>query len=276
MIGHSECVKIMTDINNTSDFLLDTYILCILLTVTPFTPFALIEFQEYSLTGVFSVQKLFLLFQTAVLLLRILQHSNWFNHCSFPDSYKCGCESSKHSDTFHCIASTDKTGSNYSNNSVEETDMNMTKSLNNVVDTSYCINRTMSEIHTASDCRNKGTENSRIRNIHHDDETSNLNAISKCALHSVPDKILAKSATDFHDAEIYIGGLLLRHIQQLVCNAHAITEVKGTQAGENTLVEETDQVRVATAIYPTASLMNHSCDPTIISRLVWILSVGNV
>ena len=73
---------------------------------------------------------------------------------------------------------------------------------------------------------------------------------------------------DRNEIEMYIGGLLLRHIQQLVCNAHAITEVQvtPTAAGEITPVEETSQVRVATAIYPTASLMNHSCDPTIISR----------
>ena len=73
---------------------------------------------------------------------------------------------------------------------------------------------------------------------------------------------------DRNEIEMYIGGLLLRHIQQLVCNAHAITEVQVTPsaAGEITPVEETSQVRVATAIYPTASLMNHSCDPTIISR----------
>ena len=73
---------------------------------------------------------------------------------------------------------------------------------------------------------------------------------------------------DRNEIEMYVGGLLLRHIQQLVCNAHAITEVQvtPTAAGEITPVEETSQVRVATAIYPTASLMNHSCDPTIISR----------
>ncbi|XP_069133259.1 SET and MYND domain-containing protein 4-like [Argopecten irradians] len=67
------------------------------------------------------------------------------------------------------------------------------------------------------------------------------------------------------DSERYVGGLLLRHIQQLVCNAHAITELQVTQATDLSLVETNSQVRVATAIYPTASLMNHSCDPTIIS-----------
>jgi len=86
-----------------------------------------------------------------------------------------------------------------------------------------------------------------------------------------------------------IGSLLLRHICQLVSNAHAITAVirlntassssqaagpafdsqLSTSGGEvpgSPAVDESQQVRIATAIYPTASLMNHSCDPSIISR----------
>ncbi|XP_064634402.1 SET and MYND domain-containing protein 4-like isoform X2 [Lineus longissimus] len=64
----------------------------------------------------------------------------------------------------------------------------------------------------------------------------------------------------------YIGGLLLRHIQQLVCNAHAITGLKPDVNLSSTAdVETVSQVRIATAIYPTASLMNHSCKPNIIS-----------
>ena len=84
-----------------------------------------------------------------------------------------------------------------------------------------------------------------------------------------------------------IGSLLLRHVLQLVCNAHAITAVlptlnKGDNSTEGGRVEREEQVRIATAIYPTASLMNHSCDPTIISRCViiafvhWILIFANV
>ncbi|KAL4224683.1 hypothetical protein ACF0H5_015380 [Mactra antiquata] len=65
--------------------------------------------------------------------------------------------------------------------------------------------------------------------------------------------------------ETYIGGLLLRHILQLVCNAHAITDLQCCDIEKSSNVEDKKQVRIATAIYPTASLMNHSCDPTIIS-----------
>ena len=74
-----------------------------------------------------------------------------------------------------------------------------------------------------------------------------------------------------------IGGVLLKHILQLVCNAHAITSLQSTttsspdqlscagDSGSNCL-DSVLQVRIATAIYPTASLMNHSCQPTIQSR----------
>ncbi|XP_071790711.1 SET and MYND domain-containing protein 4-like isoform X1 [Asterias amurensis] len=102
--------------------------------------------------------------------------------------------------------------------------------------------------------------------------------------------------------------LLLRHIQQLKCNAHAVTAIH-TSANENPLnsrhsrsptsnnfdstalmgqrikddtpvdtrvdrqggnsidpvVDTTRQVRVATAVYPTASLLNHACEPNIIA-----------
>ena len=63
---------------------------------------------------------------------------------------------------------------------------------------------------------------------------------------------------------LFIGGLLLRHIQQLICNAHAITELQAKQISPD--VDAQNQVRIATAVYPTVSLMNHACDPTIIAR----------
>ena len=94
-----------------------------------------------------------------------------------------------------------------------------------------------------------------------------------------------------------IGALLLHHTCQLVSNAHAITTVlrlnnssaaaaglvsTGELSSTHTLsrvdfnggdsdvgslaVDTSQQVRLATAVYPTASLMNHSCEPSIISR----------
>lgn len=61
-----------------------------------------------------------------------------------------------------------------------------------------------------------------------------------------------------------------------MCNAHAITELQCSEINNSRVVEETSQVRIATAIYPTASLMNHSCDPTIISSFCRDLLVVRV
>ncbi|XP_021932938.1 SET and MYND domain-containing protein 4-like isoform X1 [Zootermopsis nevadensis] len=63
-----------------------------------------------------------------------------------------------------------------------------------------------------------------------------------------------------------VGGVILRHIAQLVCNGHAITKLDISQPeNENQEVLMERQVRIATAIYPSASMMNHSCDPNIIN-----------
>lgn len=61
---------------------------------------------------------------------------------------------------------------------------------------------------------------------------------------------------------------MLKHMLQLVCNASAIYEVGPTKEASEELingVSETEQRRIATAIYPGASMMNHSCDPSVIN-----------
>jgi len=73
---------------------------------------------------------------------------------------------------------------------------------------------------------------------------------------------------------LFVGGVILRHITQLICNASAIYEVGPTPAAEvdaadvdaaSAVVTSNSQYRVATAIYPGASMMNHSCDPSVIN-----------
>ena len=69
----------------------------------------------------------------------------------------------------------------------------------------------------------------------------------------------------------FVGALILKHIVQLVCNASAIYEVSpepgtvGMSEVKEGSVFNTQQQRIATAIYPGASMMNHSCDPTVIN-----------
>ena len=66
----------------------------------------------------------------------------------------------------------------------------------------------------------------------------------------------------------YICCLLLRHITQLVCNGHAIFEVGNCETDLDDIegpVVNNSQFRIASAIYPSASMMNHACDPTVIN-----------
>ncbi|XP_041097218.1 SET and MYND domain-containing protein 4 [Polyodon spathula] len=57
-----------------------------------------------------------------------------------------------------------------------------------------------------------------------------------------------------------LGTAALRHMLQLRCNAQAVTAVRDSGRGQST-VESSAQVRIATAIFPTLSLLNHSCSP---------------
>ncbi|XP_014236849.1 SET and MYND domain-containing protein 4-like [Trichogramma pretiosum] len=64
--------------------------------------------------------------------------------------------------------------------------------------------------------------------------------------------------------EHYVSGLILRHMMQLICNGHAITKLSLEKSELESIAAEY-QCRVATAIYPSASMMNHSCKPNIIN-----------
>ena len=57
-----------------------------------------------------------------------------------------------------------------------------------------------------------------------------------------------------------LGGVLLKHILQLIGNGHAISATENIEHSFGLAFEDK---RIATAIYPTVSLMNHSCDPNV-------------
>ncbi|XP_076025237.1 protein-lysine N-methyltransferase SMYD4 [Genypterus blacodes] len=57
-----------------------------------------------------------------------------------------------------------------------------------------------------------------------------------------------------------LGGAVLRHMLQLRCNAQAVVMLQDTGASDS-LVQSNREMRVATAIFPTLSLLNHSCSP---------------
>lgn len=67
------------------------------------------------------------------------------------------------------------------------------------------------------------------------------------------------------DEQLYVSSLLLRHLLQLICNGNAITKLVTTISEKDKVYIEQQQ-RIASAIYLSASMMNHSCDPNIIAR----------
>ena len=95
--------------------------------------------------------------------------------------------------------------------------------------------------------------------------------ISRSSPHNFQDKETAttQSAEESDELSNYVGALLLRHIMQLICNASAIQHVlpeEGSEVeGENDLTECVRQTTIATALYCSVSMMNHSCEPNVMS-----------
>ncbi|CAL4240925.1 unnamed protein product [Meganyctiphanes norvegica] len=76
---------------------------------------------------------------------------------------------------------------------------------------------------------------------------------------------LDKKEVSYEDACCRVAVVAMRHIAQLVSNAHAITQIMPQNKNNKSKVEQVNQKRVASAIYPSASLMNHSCQPNILN-----------
>ncbi|XP_015377732.1 PREDICTED: SET and MYND domain-containing protein 4-like, partial [Diuraphis noxia] len=64
-----------------------------------------------------------------------------------------------------------------------------------------------------------------------------------------------------------VGNELLHHMTRLVCNGNAISThmLSDYDSGSFTSIIDESQPRIGTAIFPTSSLLNHSCDPNIFS-----------
>ncbi|EAT40978.1 AAEL007348-PA [Aedes aegypti] len=86
---------------------------------------------------------------------------------------------------------------------------------------------------------------------------------------------------------LYSSAVILRHIGQLVCNGHAISELRVCTASENNCLEADsfnikagflhrcfESTRVFTGIFPQISMFNHSCDPNI--RNCFTQTIGGV
>ncbi|XP_016120208.1 SET and MYND domain-containing protein 4-like [Sinocyclocheilus grahami] len=59
-----------------------------------------------------------------------------------------------------------------------------------------------------------------------------------------------------------LGATALRHMMQLRCNAQAVTAVM-VKEESGMAVQSSCEIRIATAIFPVLSLLNHSCSPNI-------------
>lgn len=69
------------------------------------------------------------------------------------------------------------------------------------------------------------------------------------------------------------GTAMLRHMLQLQCNAQAVTVIQQT-GSEESIIADSRQVRLATALFPVISLLNHSCSPnTSVSFINTVASV---
>ena len=81
-------------------------------------------------------------------------------------------------------------------------------------------------------------------------------------------QIYFKSSDNKHDLINYklpISSLINRHLLQTICNAHAITQLRDDLKQDNGLTFDREQIRVATALYPRVSLLNHSCNSNVLS-----------
>lgn len=79
---------------------------------------------------------------------------------------------------------------------------------------------------------------------------------------SLGDPVVASSMVSMET----VRELLLHHALQLRCNAHAVTAVVGGDRDSESPVHCVEQTKLGSALYVSASLLNHSCDPNTIVR----------
>ncbi|XP_049772881.1 uncharacterized protein LOC126160714 [Schistocerca cancellata] len=75
-----------------------------------------------------------------------------------------------------------------------------------------------------------------------------------------------QSPQDFQkEAKLIVGGLLLRHLQNLPCNAHEVSEfIHISAVTQNKEKFDLDMIEIGAAAYSFLSLINHSCDPNVV------------
>ena len=65
----------------------------------------------------------------------------------------------------------------------------------------------------------------------------------------------------------YVATMILRITLQMLANAFAVTRIMTVSTGaEDTEInfDDEEQIRIAAGVYSSASMMNHSCDPSVL------------
>ncbi|XP_014239451.1 SET and MYND domain-containing protein 4-like [Cimex lectularius] len=63
------------------------------------------------------------------------------------------------------------------------------------------------------------------------------------------------------------GAAILEHLGQLICNGHAIVSYSMSHRNNSPIAAE-EQRRIGTGIFPSVSMMNHGCDPSVNASFV--------
>ena len=90
-------------------------------------------------------------------------------------------------------------------------------------------------------------------------------------LHAHNSSRLHQDSSSTHDSTgLGLRAVFLHHLLQLRCNSHSVAAVEETEEDDGRegeeVVQSTHEIQLGSAIYPTASLFNHSCWPNIIFR----------
>ncbi|KAI4487055.1 hypothetical protein M0802_012078 [Mischocyttarus mexicanus] len=79
------------------------------------------------------------------------------------------------------------------------------------------------------------------------------------------DRTPDSSEVKLSDAELFVGELLLHHLQLLQFNSHEISELNNRKVKSNKKsLENAKNLFIGGGVYPTVALLNHSCNPGVI------------
>ncbi|XP_015187287.1 PREDICTED: SET and MYND domain-containing protein 4-like [Polistes dominula] len=83
------------------------------------------------------------------------------------------------------------------------------------------------------------------------------------------DKTPDSSEVKLSDAELFVGELLLHHLQLLQFNSHEISELNNRKVKSiKKSLENATNLFIGGGVYPTVALLNHSCNPGVVRYFI--------